>query len=111
VTAAQLFAAPCSTQFVITAISADERVILAPDSITVRGVKEFDWVLTPTSDGHHVLAAVRYPYFDPLARRYDAAMSAPISLTVSPGALATVDTGAASKHDRAPHHTAYRISN
>ena len=89
-----------------TAISADERVILAPDSITVRGVKEFDWVLTPTSDGHHVLAAVRYPYFDPVARRYDAAMSAPTVREI--GALAAVDTGAASNRPVWDLRAAYR---
>lgn len=91
-----------------SAIPADERVILAPDSITVRGVKEFDWVITPTSAGRHVLAPVRYPYFDPVARRYDVATSAPISLLVFPGALATVDSNASGARPVWDLRAAYR---
>jgi len=104
----KLFPRPALVVPWASAISADERVVLAPDSITVRGVKEFDWVLTPMSDGRHVLGAVRYSYFDPVARRYDVATSAPIALTVAPGALAAVDTGAASRRPVWDLRAAYR---
>ena len=80
-----------------TAIQAGERVVLSPDSIVVRGVKEFDWVITPTDPGKHTLAAIRYPFFDPDRRRYDVAMTIPIGVTIAPGTLAAVDSNAVAR--------------
>ena len=77
-----------------TAIPAGDRVVLGRDSITIRGIKEFDWVLTPSQAGRRTLPSIRYPYFDPAARKYAVAVTAPVILTVAPGALAAVDTGA-----------------
>ncbi len=78
-----------------TAIPGAERVTLSNDSIVVRGVKDFDWVLTPLEPGRHTLPAVRYPYFDPSPRRYDVALTLPIVVTIAPGSLAALDTLAA----------------
>src|SRR5690242_7552738 len=47
-----------------------ERVTLAPDSLDIRGVKEFDWVVTPQRDGRLTIPEIHYSYFDPDARRY-----------------------------------------
>jgi hypothetical protein len=89
------------------AVEAGERVTLAPDSLDIRGVKEFDWVLTPLHAGRMVLPAIRYPYFDPEEQRYEVPATAPLSLDVAPGALATLDTGAPAR-PRWPVRTVYR---
>lgn len=76
-----------------TVVPADERVTVATDRDTVRGAKEFDWVLTPTRPGMRTLPAVRYWYFDPWTESYRLAEAAPESILVAPGALASSDTG------------------
>jgi tetratricopeptide (TPR) repeat protein len=76
-----------------TVVSADERVTVATDRDTVRGAKEFDWVLTPTRPGMRTLPPVRYWYFDPWTESYQLAEAAPDSVLVAPGALASSDTG------------------
>jgi hypothetical protein len=76
-----------------TVVPADERVTVATDHDTVRGAKEFDWVLTPTRPGMRTLPPVRYWYFDPWTESYQLAEAAPESVLVAPGALAGSDTG------------------
>ena len=76
-----------------TVVPADERVTVATDRDTVRGAKEFDWVLTPTRPGMRTLAPVRYWYFDPWTESYQLAEAAPDSVLVAPGTLASSDTG------------------
>lgn len=76
-----------------TVVPADERVTVATDRDTVRGAKEFDWVLTPTRPGMRTLSPVRYWYFDPWTESYQLAEAAPDSVLVAPGALAGSDTG------------------
>jgi tetratricopeptide (TPR) repeat protein len=80
-----------------TEIQAGERVTLSGDSIVVRGVKEFDWVITPTEAGRHTLGAIRYPYFDPDRKRYDVALTIPIGVSIAPGTLAAIDSNAAAR--------------
>ena len=55
---------------------------------TVRGTKEFDWVLTPRVEGFVELPEVRYPYFDPSRRSYELALAPSVQIRVEPGALA-----------------------
>jgi tetratricopeptide (TPR) repeat protein len=76
-----------------TVVPADERVTVASDRDTVRGAKEFDWVLTPTRPGMRTLPPVRYWYFDPWTESYQLAEAAPDSVLIAPGALASADTG------------------
>ena len=77
-----------------TVVPADERVTVTTDRDTVRGAKEFDWVLTPTRPGMRLLPPVRYWYFDPWTESYQLAEAAPDSVLVAPGMLADTDTGA-----------------
>lgn len=76
-----------------TVVPADERVTVTTDRDTVRGAKEFDWVLTPTRPGMRTLPPVRYWYFDPWTESYQLAEAAPDSVFVAPGTLASSDTG------------------
>ncbi len=76
-----------------TVVPADERVTVATDRDTVRGAKEFDWVLTPMRPGMRTLPPVRYWYFDPWTESYQLAEAASDSVFVAPGTLAGSDTG------------------
>ncbi len=69
-----------------------ERVQLDTTGPLVRGVKEFDYIVTPVSAGAQTLPTVRYVYFDPYARRYASASAPELSLTVSRGALVATAT-------------------
>ena len=71
-----------------TLVAGTERVQIDSGGVMVRGTKEFEWILTPTRDGRDTLPALRYPYFDPYAGRYQVAESAPLTFTVRPGAIA-----------------------
>jgi tetratricopeptide (TPR) repeat protein len=88
----RLFPRPALAPSWATAIPGAERVTEFDDSVTVRGYKEFDWVLTPTAPGRQQLPAVRYPFFDPVRRAYDVALTQPVGITVVPGSLAVVDS-------------------
>lgn len=72
-----------------------ERVTLAPDSLDIRGVKEFDWVVTPQRDGRLTIPEIHYSYFDPDARRYETAVAPAMPVTIASGTLAGSDTGMA----------------
>lgn len=52
----------------------------------VTGTKRFTWVLVPESPGRIELPPIEYAYFDPARREYVVARSAPLHLTVRPGA-------------------------
>lgn len=73
-------------------VAAGERVSLDSSTSNLRGTKEFDWIVTPTREGTVEVPAIRYPYFDPLKRRYDLARSAPVPLRVATGTLASLDS-------------------
>ena len=70
-----------------------ERVAIDTLALTVRGSKEFDWLVTPTVDGRQDVPAVDYAYFDPSARQYRVARSAPQAMNIGEGSLAALDTG------------------
>ena len=74
-------------------VAADERVDVSGVD-RVGGTKEFDWVVTPHRAGRVTIPSLRYAYFDPVRERYDVAVSAPVGLSVAPGVIADVDTGA-----------------
>lgn len=71
-----------------TAIDGEERVDLDSSALAVRGAKEFEWILTPRAAGAREVPAIRYAYFDPVARRYDVALAPALPLRVLPGTLA-----------------------
>ena len=74
-------------------VPAGERVTLSPDSLDVRGVKEFDWLVTPLHAGRLVLPQLRYPYFDPAERSYAVALAPAVALHIAPGSLAAAEPG------------------
>ncbi len=76
-----------------TTVTASERVFLDSMSVTVRGRKEFDWILTPRDTGVLRMPAVRYWFFNPVSERYEVAVAQPESLIVAPAALVMADTG------------------
>lgn len=82
-----------------TLVPAGERVSLSGDSLDVRGVKEFDWLLTPLREGRLVLPQLRYPYFDPDSRGYGIARAPALALHIAPGSLAAAEPG---ENSRAP---------
>ena len=77
-------------------VQGPERVQLDTTGPLVRGVKEFDYIVTPASAGPQMLPPVRYTYFDPYARRYANAAAPELAVAVSRGALvpnATIAAG------------------
>jgi hypothetical protein len=76
-------------------VPAQERVNVDLSSETIRGFKEFDWVITPQAAGRQELPALRYSYFDPKTKQYDVALSTPETLTVLAGALIASDSSVA----------------
>ncbi len=85
-----------------------EQVVLEAAPLMLGGAKEFSWILTPRVEGAQVLASLEYPFFDPLARTYAVARSAPLTLRVRPGTLVALPTRAGSRADslRMPIRTA-----
>ncbi|MBL0939986.1 MAG: BatD family protein [Gemmatimonadaceae bacterium] len=62
-----------------------ERVQIDTSGARVRGVKEFDFLVTPTQPGAVVVPVVRYSYFDPYAGAYAWAESRAADITVAAG--------------------------
>ena len=73
-------------------VKGDERVDVDTNARRIAGSKEFDWVLTPKIAGELDIPPIRYGYFDPDARRYDVAATAPTHVRIGPGTLASADT-------------------
>ena len=78
-----------------SAVPAQERVRLDTTTDEVRGIKEFDWLVTPRDSGRLAVPAIRYPYFNPYTERYEIAVTHPDSVRVAPGQLAAPDTAKA----------------
>lgn len=57
-----------------------------PDAGRIAGTKTFHFLAVPDSSGNFVLPEVRYPYFDPIAGKYDVARAGPRAIVVAPGA-------------------------
>jgi BatD DUF11 like domain len=70
----------------------DERVEIDSTASRITGAKEFDWLITPKVAGTQVIPSIRYPYYDPVLRRYAVIETAPIPIAVAPGSLASADT-------------------
>lgn len=104
----KLFPRPALTLPWASATPEGERVTMSADSMHIGGTKEFDWVITPRVPGRVEVPAVRYPYFDPYARQYQVAESAPVALYIAAGALASADTSTVSAAPRWMLRSAYR---
>jgi hypothetical protein len=70
----------------------DERVEIDSTATRISGAKEFEWLITPREAGTQVVPSVRYPYFDPVIRRYAVIETSPIPLVVGAASLASSDT-------------------
>ena len=104
----KLFPRPALTLPWATATAEGERVTMSADSMHIGGTKEFEWVITPHVPGRVVVPQLRYPYFDPYARQYQVAESAPVALFIAAGALASADTGTTSSAPRWLLRSRYR---
>lgn len=74
-----------------TVVPADERVVLDSAVSGMRGHKEFDWLVTAREAGLQQVPSVRYPYFNPFTRRFEFAVTAPISVRTLPGDVVAVE--------------------
>ncbi len=71
-------------------VAEDERVVLDSTPLALAGAKEFAWLVTPRVPGPLVIPALEFAYFDPAARRYLLARTAPMTIRVRPGDLVSV---------------------
>jgi len=104
----KLFPRPALELSWASATAEGERVTMSADSMHIGGTKEFDWVITPRVPGRVEVPTLRYPYFDPYARQYQVAESAPVALFIAAGALASADTGTTSTAPRWLLRSRYR---
>lgn len=70
-----------------SSVPGSERVQVDSSGTLVRGVKEFDFILTPTRPGAVHLPVLRYSYFDPYHAAYKWAESTPVDVRVAEGSL------------------------
>jgi tetratricopeptide (TPR) repeat protein len=75
----------------------DERVEIDSTTSRISGSKEFEWLITPREAGTQVVPSIRYPYFDPVIRRYAVIETSPIPLVVGAASLASSDTVTAAR--------------
>ncbi|MDQ6612066.1 MAG: BatD family protein, partial [Gemmatimonadota bacterium] len=72
-------------------VAGTERLQLDTTGITVKGTKEFDWILTPTRDGEVSIPAIEYSYFNPYSEQFEVAEAPSFPISVSVGSLAVAD--------------------
>ena len=104
----KLFPRPALALTWASSTAEGERVTMSADSMHIGGTKEFDWVITPRVAGRVEVPPVRYPYFDPYARQYEVAESAPVAIFIAAGTLASADTSTASSAPRWMLRPTYR---
>ncbi len=76
-------------------VAADERVEFDSTPSTLRGAKEFDWLLTPRETGRQAVPSQRFTYFDPVAKRFEVAASAAVAVNIAAGDSVAADSLAA----------------
>lgn len=69
-------------------VAQDERVVLDSTPALFGGAKEFTWLVTPREAGAQTVTALSYPTFDPARRSYVRVSTAPVLVSVRPGAMA-----------------------
>lgn len=70
-----------------TTVAGEERVFWDSAGTVVRGAKEFDWEVTPKIAGDMVIPEVRYDFFNPTTRLYEAAITPRVLTTVVAAAV------------------------
>lgn len=75
-----------------TVVPADERVEFDSTPATLRGAKEFDWLVTPRVAGRRLVRAQRFSYFDPLARRFEVTSTSAVAVSIADGDAVSVDS-------------------
>jgi tetratricopeptide (TPR) repeat protein len=83
-------------------VVSDARVIVDSTPVQLGGIKEFRWLVTPRDDGARTVPPIAYVYFDPRARRYETARSAPIPVAVAAGTRVALPDAVAGPRPRAP---------
>jgi tetratricopeptide (TPR) repeat protein len=73
-------------------VAQDERVTLDSTPALFGGAKEFTWLVTPREPGMQTVTAIAYPTFDPASRSYVRVTTAPVRVSVRPGAMAELPT-------------------
>jgi hypothetical protein len=89
-------------------VQGPERVQIDTTGTYVRGVKEFDYIVTPTATGTHSVPAIRYPYFDPYSARYAIALAPELAVSVERGTLIATSTAVGSTPQPLSIRRAYR---
>ncbi len=87
-----------------------ERVQVDSSAVLIAGAKEFDWVVTPSQPGPHLVPEVRYPYFNPYTEQYEVAVTPPLGVRVLPGGLAAPVADARAGAERLTIRRAWRGS-
>jgi hypothetical protein len=75
-------------------VAADERVRLDSTPSTMRGSKEFDWLVTPRVSGSQRVPAFRFSYFNPFSKRYEESGTEPFAVQVVQGGVVVADSAA-----------------
>jgi hypothetical protein len=73
-------------------VPADERVEFDSTPSTLRGAKEFDWLLTPREAGRREIPTQRFVYFNPIARRFELALSSAVEVAIGEGETVAEDS-------------------
>lgn len=90
------------------AVDGAERVAIDSGTALVQGRKTFEWVVTPRREGALEVPAVRYPYWNPYTEQYEVAVTAPQSLRVVGGTLASAPAYVADSAPRLALRERYR---
>jgi hypothetical protein len=59
------------------------------DSVGYRGEKDFEQAIIPQRAGHQTVPALAFSFFNPETKQYETLHTAPISIEVEPGAMAS----------------------
>ena len=73
-------------------VAADERVEFDSTPSTLRGAKEFDWLLTPRQVGRRAIPPQRYVYFNPVARRFASSSTSSVDVSIAAGDTVALDS-------------------
>ena len=72
-------------------VAGTERLQLDTTGTTVKGVKEFDWILTPTRAGALQTPSIHYSFFNPYSEKFEVAEAEAFPISVEAGSLVAPD--------------------
>ena len=73
-------------------VAANERVKIDSTPSALRGSKEFDWLVTPRTSGAQRVPPVRFSYFNPFSKRYEASVTEAVPVKVAAGTVIAADS-------------------